>query len=69
MKKTYLVSYNSPECLIIADYSIYELELVTVWFWGLFKTTNKVEYKVHYHQSTKACFEHWDKLIANKTPF
>lgn len=68
MKKTYLLKYESPELSVLADYFEYYLYTETVWFWGLFKTNNKFEYKIYEHQSVKTFFDHWDNLIATRKP-
>lgn len=66
MIETYLIRYESPEYHVLADYTIYYLHTETIWFWGLFKTHNKIEYKIYEHQNFKSFFDHWDELIKSK---
>jgi hypothetical protein len=66
MKKTYLLKYEPPLLSVLADYSIYYLFTETIWFWGLFKTKNKSEYKIYNHQDLKTFLKHWDNLIKTK---
>jgi len=67
MKKSYLISHRSPKLLVLADWTDYELEIETIWLWGLFKTKKITTYRVYDHQDVKTFFDHWDKLISEKT--
>lgn len=68
MKKTFLLSYQMPKFLMLAEWVDYELQTETVWFWGLFKTTKQIQYRVYDWQRTRSFLDHWDNLIKNRLP-
>jgi hypothetical protein len=68
MKKDFLLSYKFPTFSVLADWVDYELQIETVWLFGLFRTQKEIKYRVYdYQDSSKFC-EHWDNLIKNKQP-
>lgn len=68
MKRKYLLSYRVPMFFQLCEWVDYELQIETVWFWGLFKTRSQLTYQVFDHQNTASFFDHWDHLIKTKTP-
>lgn len=69
MKKMYLLSYESPEYLVLEDWIDYRLKFEVFWFNGLFKTYKTIKYRIYNYQNSKSFFEYWDKIIEKKQPF
>jgi hypothetical protein len=68
MRKTYLLEYKSPKFLTLADWIDYEISLKVVWFWGLFSSYKKINYRIYDYQNSDNFFNHWDNLITNHIP-
>lgn len=61
--KNYLQSYSTKDYMVLKDDTDFDLVILRVWLFGLFKTKKKIKFTLSDRCDWASFFKLWDSLI------
>lgn len=66
--KNYVQSYKTNDWMVLKEETDFEVKILRVWFFGLFKTRKTIIQTLMPYSNWQSHFELWDELIKTQKP-